>query len=152
MVSYKQIPGYPGEFGLDAGFNNPYTGKTYDRSVPGTVLAPGDRTDEIGTTLLESVFGTDNSSFVKGQGRSVLGRDKNGKVRVWSETGEQSPDIPIRSSKGYFNEDDGKWYEDSAFSNPIEVVRQTGRPVGETDQDAVNFILGLMLGFGKAPE
>jgi hypothetical protein len=53
----------------------------------------------------------------------------------------------------YYNPADGKYYEDSAFSipvNPADIAGYAGKLSGQEDITSINFALGLLIGYGKS--
>jgi hypothetical protein len=53
----------------------------------------------------------------------------------------------------YYNPADGKYYEDSAFSipvNPSDIAGYAGKTAGQEDTTSINFALGLLIGYGKS--
>lgn len=138
------------------GFSSPYTGRMYGENggEPGLVVNSPNAQNELGTTLIESMFGIGNDNYSQGSGRYAVARDPDGSLIYYLDSMEGAGKKGInaaspRVKKGYYNEADGKWYEDSAFSNPVEVVQTYGRPKGEADLESQNFLLGMMLRFGK---
>ena len=153
FFEYRKLPGYNKEFGLVTDMSNPYSSKTYQRKNPNLINNPEEAATEVGTTMFESIFGTENDIFTRGRGRHAVGRDENGKAVIYREPESESGVVPsLNMKKGYYNPEDGKWYEDAAFTNPLNIVYEAGRPVGSFDQDAVNFMLGLMLASGRGAE
>jgi len=153
FFDFKKLPGYNKEFGLVTDMSNPYSSKTYQRKNPNLINNPQENANELGTTMFESIFGTENDLFIRGRGRHAVGRDENGKAVIYREPESESGVVPsLNMKKGYYNPEDGKWYEDAAYTNPLNIVYEVGRPVDSFDQDAVNFMIGLILAAGRKAE
>jgi len=148
IFELSTLPGYSKkEVGLVSDVSVPYSTKVYLRRNANLANNPDENATELGTTLFESVFGTYNNRAINGQGLFAVAKGPNGRPVIYRDVNARNTVVPDNVKTGYYNSADGKWYEDSAFSNPIDVSHQVGRPVDSYDQDAVNYMLGTLLAF-----
>ena len=135
-------------------FPSPYSGRVYnDKKTPGALNSP-DNSGELGTTLIQGMFGLNNDAFSQGTGRYAVARKSDGSLVYYLEDSKGAANKGSDPSKknvkrGYFNEADGQWYEDAAFTNKVENVQTYGKARGQSDSEMQDFFLGMMLRFGK---
>lgn len=105
-----------------------YVTKQYPRKDKSIYFNPNDDASEVMTMSMQDLFGE--------HGNASLGK---GVTAVDGVNGKKYKDA-------FFDEATGKWYSDSAMTNPIENVTYTiNRARGDVDKDLKSFTLGTLL-------
>jgi hypothetical protein len=109
------------------GIASHYLTKQYPYKNSSIYFNPNDNASEVLTMGVQDLFGE--------HGSSSLGK---GVTAVDGASG-------MKYNNAFFDEATGKWFSDSAMTNPINVTYTINRPRGEVDKDLKAFVLGTLL-------
>ena len=132
------------ESGNEDPFAAHYAQKFYKSTMDqGALLSGSTGHTEVSTVLMQGLFAV--PSLLKGGNTRTTG-----KLLMKYGKGTKALDVGVDV---YYNPADGKYYEDSAFSipvNPSDIAGYAGKTAGQEDTTSINFALGLLIGYGKS--
>lgn len=127
---------------VDAGSGDAFA-MNYSQKFYGGPLDPSAKATEVSTVLMQSLFS-------KPEYASGGSMQSTHSLLVKYGKGARALEVGVDV---YYNPADGQYYEDSAFSipvNPDKIAGVAGRPKGDLDTTSTNFALGLLIGYGKS--